>query len=339
MSEDVAFWNSQNSSLGRALDADDLLHPAKNALSSADSTTETQYFAFCKPEEKIHAYGYLWHHPNLRIVTGGLMVWKGINATALSADLCDIRHYMSDKALALDLHKYCLDNGYGVEVIEPLKRHRMSYSDPARRNSVDLRYEALAPPVMFGDGNHFEQPMKVQGELILRGERYSIDCYTVRDRSWGKPRPEDNQSAPPYSWMSGVFNEQFSFNCGLMDHVGSSEAGNAFELPESKALSGGWLIKDGQVGRLTAARKRIERGKVLRIPTRIVLEMTDELDRTLEIKGEIVSSCPWTPWTNIHMTISLFRWECEGQVAFGDFQEAMWNDYCRETYSDVALTR
>lgn len=36
------------------------------------------------------------------------------------------------------------------------------------------------------------------------------------------------------------------------------------------------------------------------------------------------------------MTISLMRWECEGLVAHGDCQEAMFNDYCQHFFSDAA---
>ena len=40
----------------------------------------------------------------------------------------------------------------------------------------------------FLKGTHFDQAGHVTGEVVLRGERIPIDCYSVRDRSWG-PRP------------------------------------------------------------------------------------------------------------------------------------------------------
>lgn len=49
---------------------------------------------------------------------------------------------------------------------------------------------------------HFEQAMRVEGELLPRGKRYDVDCFNVRDRSWGKPRPEENMTLPPTSWMT-----------------------------------------------------------------------------------------------------------------------------------------
>jgi hypothetical protein len=333
---DGAFWTSQNQSLATAIEADDFLHPELNAKVGADSTTETQYFGFCIPEVGIHAYGYLWHHPRLKVVTGGLMVYRGVKATPVAAELCDMLFFVNDSVLSNDLYGYRLPNSYAVEVLEPLRRHRMTYSDPDRKNSVDLQFEALAPPAMFGNRLHFEQPMRVQGDLLLRGERFKVDCYTVRDRSWGKPRPEDNLPMPPYSWMSGVFGPDFSFNCGMFDQaVGNPEVRGRFELPAEKVLSGGWLYKDGQMSRLKSANKRVVRDRALRIPAEVEFAMTDDLGRNEQVRGTLVSSIPWAPWTNLHMTISLMRWECGGRVAYGDCQEAMWNDYMLSHFSQA----
>lgn len=333
MSDDGAFWTSQNQSLAVAKTADDFLHPELNALVNEDSVSETQYFAFCVPEAGIHAYGYLWHHPRLKVVTGGLMVWRGVNTTPLTADICDIHHFMGDGVLSGDLHSYRLPNSYSVEVIEPLRKHRMTYSDPTRQNNVDLHYESIAPPAMFGNGLHFEQPMHVRGQVVLRGEAFEVDCYTVRDRSWGKPRPENNLRMPPYSWMSGTFGPDLAFNCGVFDQPeGNPEIKGRYELPADKALSGGWLFRDGHMSRIRQATKRVERDLKLRIPKSIEIELVDDTDRSLKVRGTLVASCPWTPWTNIHMTISLMRWECEGRVNHGDCQEAAWNDYCRDFF-------
>ena len=329
MSNDKPFFISQNTGLGQIRPEDELLHPDRNALVKADSLTETQYFAFCIPEKRIHAYGYLWHHPNLHIVGGGLFVWRGHKRTVTHGELCDYRDYMSDAALKNDLHEYKLENSYSIKVVEPLKRHHMSYSDPKRQNSVELDYAAVSPPVMFGDGNHFEQAMRVKGELVLRGERHAVDCFTLRDRSWGKPRPEDNMPLPSVSWMQGVFSDNFSFSCNMMDQAGNSPEllGTPLAMPEDKTLMGGWIYRDGKVGRLVSAKKRIVRLSEDRMPRAVEFEATDEHKRTIHVRGQSVASTTWQPWSNIFMPIVLMRWECEGQIAHGDLQEGVWNDY------------
>lgn len=329
MSDEKPFFISQNSGFSPIDGADELLHPGKNAQIKADSLTETQYFAFCIPEERIHAYGYLWHHPNLRVVGGGLFVWQGHKRTVTHGELCDYRNYMNDSVLKNDLHEYCLENSYGIKIVEPLKRHHMSYADPQRQNFVELDYEAVSPAVMFADGNHFEQAMKATGSLTLRGKHYKVDCFTLRDRSWGKPRPEDNLPLPGASWMQGVFSEHFAFSCNMFDQIGSSHelAGTALALPEERTLNGGWLYRDGKVGRLVHGKKRMERDPESRMPLRVEFEVTDELGRAIHVRGSSIASTTWMPWSNIFMPIVLMRWECEGMIAHGDCQEGIWNDY------------
>ena len=43
--------------------------------------------------------------------------------------------------------------------------------------------------IPFLKGVHFDQAGHVAGTMVLRGETVPIDCYSVRDRSWG-PRPQ-----------------------------------------------------------------------------------------------------------------------------------------------------
>lgn len=329
MSDDKPFYVAQNQGFGSITAKDELLHPQAFAEVKADTATETQYLGFSVPEAGIHAIGYLWHHPNLKVVTGGLLVWQGIKRYATAAELCDVRAFMSDRALANDLHEYRLDNGYGVRIIEPLKRLQMTYEDAARGNAVDLEFTALAEPVMFGDGKHFEQPMRVRGRLKLRGKEYAVSCYNVRDRSWGKPRPEDNMPLPALSWMTGVFNDDFAFNCNMLDqHEQQPELQNTgFALPAEKTLNGGWLRRDGVVARIVSATKRIERDPDSRLPRRVDLSFTDEHGRTVAMHGELIAAAPWQVWPNLIFPVCLMRWRCEGMTTYGDCQEGYWNDY------------
>ena len=328
MAVDKPFFISQNQGFAPIDDTDDLLHPDKNSLVEHESLSETQYFGFSIPEQRIHALTYLWHRPNLHLVTGGVWAWHGIKQSAVHSELFDIRTFMKDTSLANDLHDYRLENGYGVKILEPLKRFHMTYDDASRNSSIDLIYEAVSPAVMYADGNHFEQAMEVKGEVVLRGKRYKVDCFNVRDRSWGKPRPEDNMTLPPSSWVTGVFHKEFSFNCAIFDQASNNpELSGPFAMPEERTLNAGWLYRDGQVGRIVQAQKRVARAPGTLLPISVELEVTDEFDRTVKMHGNLIASCPWQTWANVNMTVSLMRWECEGLVAYGDCQEPMWNDY------------
>ena len=170
--------------------------------------------------------------------------------------------------------------------------------------------------------------MRVKGEVVLRGKRYDVDCYNVRDRSWGKPRPEDSMPLPPLSWVTAVFNDDFAFNCNVFDQVsGNPELKGQFALPEENTLNGGWLLRDGKVGQIVKARKSVARAPRTFIPVGVELEFTDEFDRRIEVSGKLQAHCFWQTWGNALMGIGMMRWECEGMVTYGDCQEPFWSDY------------
>lgn len=325
---DQPFFLANNQTLRTATAADDLLHPEQNRAVKGDSLTETQYLGFNVPEHNIHALGYLWHHPNLGVVTGGLMVWRGIKRFSIAAELFDMRAFTSDKVLQNDLHEVRLENSYSVKVIEPLRRLHMSYKDEARNNEVDLDFTALTPAVMFGGGDHFEQGMRVKGKLVLRGIAYDVDCRTVRDRSWAKSRPESPMPVPPASWMTGWFGDDFIFNCTLMDHAGSSpQASGAFAIPVERALNGGWIARDGRISRVVSAHKLVERDMETLLPRKLKVQLTDEHGAEAVLHGELVASLPWAVWPNIHSNVSLIRWQMADRVGYGDCQDVIWTDY------------
>lgn len=331
MSKDNPFFLSENTEFSNIRATDDLLHPQQNKLVDSDTATETQYFCFGAPEHKIQGSGYLWHHPNLDVVTGGIQAWQGVKRFAQSAELYDMRAFMNDSPLRNDLHQYRLDNGYGVEIIEPMKRHRMTYQDESRDNFVDLEFEAVSPAVMFGDGNHFEQAMKVTGNIVLRGTEVAVDSFSIRDRSWGKARPEDNMRLPPISWATAVFSEDFAINCTLFDGVNSQPAlKDHFLLDEKMLLKSGWVWKQGSVRRIVSARKTVNREIGSLLPLEIMFELQDESGETFELRGTLNASCGWSPWPSFYMLLNQMRWECNGYTGYGECQDGFWTDYLTE---------
>jgi hypothetical protein len=323
------FFINKNRGFGTINPArDDLLHPESFVGLDDDSATETQYFGFSVPEAHIHALTYMWWHPNLKVCSGGLFVFQGVKKHVIEAEICDWRIYMSDSAVANDLHEFRFDNGYGVKVVDPFKQFHLTYEDQGNGNAVDLTIDAVLPAVMTSDGNHFEQTMKVTGDLVLRGERHAVDCYNVRDRSWGKARPETLMPLPPNSWMCGTFRDDFSFNCTMLDHAsGQPERGGEYAVPDDQALNQGWVHRDGQLGLIVGAHKRAIRAPGDTACSGLELEFTDEHGREFAMKGSLVAACPILPWINALTVINLMRWDCDGLVGYGDNQEVFWNPY------------
>ena len=185
-----AFYEAKNTGFADADPNDEYFHPAAAEREPGPELTETQYIGFNIPEERIHALCYLWHHPNLGVVSGGAWAWRGIKSSSLGCELFDMLTYVDDRCLGDDPHHLSLPNGYQVDIVEPLELLRLRYEDTTRRNAFEIEVEAVAPPMVLETGFHFEQPMKVTGTLTLRGVDYAVDGYSVRDRSWGQLRRE-----------------------------------------------------------------------------------------------------------------------------------------------------
>ncbi|MET0988868.1 MAG: hypothetical protein ABW034_26065 [Steroidobacteraceae bacterium] len=309
----------------------DLLHPEENAKVQHYACTETQYLGFSIPEADIHALNYIWHHPKMQTVMGGTLIFQGFKPMTLAAELIDMRQYMSDASLANDLHDYTLDNGYRARVLEPLKRFRVSYTDAQRNNAFDVELEAVMPLAMWSTGRHFEQACKTKGELLLRGKRYQFNGYTIRDRSWGEARMEDQARIPGTTWMTGTFSEHFAFNCNAIDHPdGNPLWKDSFRITGDDALLGGWVWANGKISPIVKARKVIPRDRRTLFPTQVELAITTVDGGEYELQGKVKAACPFNPWMNCYTPICLVEWSCKGQVGWGEAQDIQWNDFVTE---------
>ena len=107
-----------------------------------------------------------------------------------------------------DLRDVDLPTGVSIKVDEPTKSYSLGYDD-AGRFTADLRFEAeMAPrPLVaagstFGKAAHFDQIGRVTGTIELHGESIAIDCWSMRDRTWGR-RPENRPRQAAYVTGAG----------------------------------------------------------------------------------------------------------------------------------------
>lgn len=308
--------------------ADELRHGEMNRKVSDDALTETQYFSFNIPEANVQAFCYLWMHPNLGSITGGAAAWQGIKDSALTAELFDIRSYMSERAIQNGIGSFTLDNGYGVEIIDPMRKMRVFYDDPSRGNSFDVMFTALTEPAMLPSQKHFEQVMRTEGQITLRGQTHKVDGYGIRDRTWAELRSEAPMSLAPLDWMTGMFGDEMAFNCVAGDRPGDDvEWKGLFEMPEKGIFTGGWVWRNGEFKRLTDATKITRRNPHTLHPTGHELEMVVEDGTVLRVKGTITSSLSLSVWPNLVVPICLTKWEWEDRVGWGDTQENQWTDF------------
>jgi len=314
---------------GAVRDSDEELHG--KVPEAGDSLTETWAYMFCAPASQLSAFVYIWAHPNLDLVTGGLTVWLGHKVHHLQAELFDIRAFVSSHGrFAGNGRQFTLGDGLEVSILEPFRRMRVRYQDAARANCVDVTLTAAAPPAMRESCKHFEQMLDATGEVSLLGRQYSINGYGTRDRSWGEPRAEDAYPLPPYTWMTGRFPSGLMWTGNAHDDPARRPEWLAdYAVSPKDVFKDGWLYRDGELLRLRSFSKLTRRDPLTARPVTHEINMTDAKGRDYAIRGEVISSLPWSGWPNMTCWICCTRWEWSGEVGFGDTQEVQWSDFVR----------
>lgn len=317
-------WNSNiGGGFGSHQPQDEFFHGTGVA---DDSLSETWFWNFHVAEANINCFAYCWVHPNLGLVTGGLMIYQGIKSQHLECELFEMRDFMPIGVIGdgSDIH---FPNGMRVRVIEPLRRLHFSFEDAARDSRVDVTLDAVADPVMRANNLHFEQLMHATGRLRLRGQEYDVDCFAVRDRSWGEARPEMTVPAPPYTWVTGSFGSDFSFNIGAHDDPARDpDWQGLFPVPE-RVFKDGWVLIGAEKRRIVNASKTTRRSFPLCQPVTHLCEFEDESGDRYRIEGRLIAQSNWAGWSNANVHLGLVEWTWNGRRGWGESQEVQWNDY------------
>lgn len=322
------FYQNFAAEFGRYDIRDENLHPEYVDSKPHFALTETQYFGFSVPEAEIHGFLYLWYHPHLKVVGAGPMVAKGIKNLSLACELIDYQSYLPEDQLNGGLTGFKLSNGYSVEMLEPGRIFQVRYEDAPRGNLIDLRYTAVSDILMWPGDKHFEQVMKVEGQLKLRGQSYDVGGYNVRDRSWGEARLENSLPGPPIGWMTGVFDEKLAFNVTAFDHPDLEPLWkDDFAVDRAKLFKFGWLILDGERVAVQDARTKTVYDPETMMPTGCEAHVVDVAGREYHFSGQVTAGAPIHPFPNNRAPICLVRWEYEGRTGWGDLQQSQGNDF------------
>jgi hypothetical protein len=333
---DDAWVRGGGRTFGSYSDADECLHPDMHP--PGDSLTETWAYMWYLPEHRIECFAFVWIHPNLGVVSGGIAVWQGNKNHHLAAELFDIRMYLS-AAECGDGRDVTLWNGMRVQILRPFSEIKIAYTDPQSRSSVEVTLAGHSPPIMRANRTHFDQVVRAKGMLRLRGHEYPIDGYGLRDRSWGELRPEHPYAMPPYEWLTGTFPE-----AGISWHVAANddphrmpEWQGLFDVNEADVFKDGWVFRDGELLRLRSASVLTRRDSGTLRPISQELEFVDSKDREYRIRGTIIAALPWSSWHNSVCHLCMTRWEMNGEIGYGDTQEVQWNDFVWAKRGDQEL--
>lgn len=311
---------------GRYGDHDELLHP--QAAIPGDSLTETWAYMWYIPEERISSMIHIWVHPNLNVVTAGIGVWRGHKNSMISAELMDVPAFMSASGLG-DGRDLKFPHGLHVEILEPFRRIRIRYEDAQRGNALDLMVTDFSPPVMRGSETHFDQATRNKGTLVLRGRRYAVDGYGMRDRSWGQLRTEALVPAPPFTWMTGTFPEQgIAWNVAAFDDPARDPIWSGlFKVAREEMIHDAWLWRDGELSRPKNVSTVTRHDPMTLRPLTHEIDFVDQKGRDYHIEGSVLASVPWTGWPNMSCYVCLTEWRLDGMTGYGDTQECQWTDF------------
>jgi hypothetical protein len=271
---------------------------------------ESVWFSVSIPERRIHGLIQYYFRPNMGMLNGGPALWDPENRFQWNCLHYNWSHLqgMPEGAEKFDM---TARNSLSCKMIEPLQRYEIGYD----RNGfqMDLTWEALGPCHELKTGNsgqqatakfHIEQPGRMTGMIRRHGEEFPVDCFSMRDTSYGA-REYESLAVGGYFW--GIAADS-SFHALCMGHGRLADC------------IGGYIMKDGEMASLVSGRREVlEWGE--HAPARVMFEGTDTLGRTMKATGVIDPGLIFTGYTDHTVHWSLAEWEWDGVTHWGDNQE------------------
>ena len=280
--------------------------------------TETNWWSFNVPERGLAGWLYTQVKPNLGISSGGAFVYGP--GSWLPWEL-PYYGWFSHQPLPqpLDLRNVTFANGVSVRMIEPAMSYALAYRFRDHEDfTADLRFDGLTPPVPhvhgappFTGSSHYDQHGRVTGTLTLRGETIPVDCFAVRDRSWGR-RPEHiGRGRGRLSYVFGTVSPTEMF---LVFCLPARDADGDIER-----LSSGYLVRDGRLRRLADVTRRNERDTATGAIASITLHGHDDEGLELNVSGHAVSRMA-LPGSSLCIN-TLLRFDVDGREGWGEDQD------------------
>lgn len=282
--------------------------------------TESSWFSFAIPERDI--CGLFWTHfrPNMNCLCGGPAMWDRSGQHVWEFPFFDWQtmRLPPEGRFGIDYNKYDFVTPWSLslQMVEPLKRYRLGYDREGFK--LDLLFTAIAPPNVMNKPPleqlqrafkvHFEQPGRIEGTVELDGERYEVDCFSIRDGGHG-PRFLENSRPGAYAWSTA--DEKTGW------HI---LAPNAAEGHVAEAV-GGYILRDGVLSPLVEGSRRVLERSGPR-PSVVAITARDELDRELQAIGREQAPAEFMLFSDRGQWWTLYQWDYDGFTnAVGEDQE------------------
>jgi hypothetical protein len=280
-------------------------HPSDNPY-----WNESAWFSFSLPQRRLHGAIQYYFRPNMRMLNGGPMLWDPSGTFSWN---CLYYNWSHLQALPPGAQKFDMtaNNSLSVKVLEPLARYAIRYD--LEDFVLDLQWQAIGPMHELRSADpgqkatakfHMEQPGRMTGSMRRDGEHYTIDCFSMRDTSYG-PRDYASTASGGYFWG-----------------IAKDSAFHAITKGEGAVqnLIGGFLWREGQMASLaTGTRRVLEFGRYG--PRRVAFDAIDTLGRSVSALGSIDDGLIFTGYTDHTVVWSLCEWDVGGVTHWGDNQE------------------
>ena len=275
---------------------------------------ESVWFSVSIPERHIHGMIQYYFRPNMGMLNGGPVLWDPSGQFQWN---CLYYNWSHLQAVTPGAEKFNMTsrNSLNVEMLEPLKRYKIGYDKEGF--AMDLVWEAVGPchELVTGDpgqkataGFHIEQPGRMRGTIRRHGERFAVDCFSMRDTSYGA-REYESLASGGYFW--GIA-QSSSFHALCMT------SGDG--LGREANCIGGYIYQDGEMASLVSGKRTVlEFGQFG--PAKVLFEGTDKLGRKMRATGTIDPGLVFAGYTDHTVVWSLTRWDWDGTVHWGDNQE------------------
>lgn len=315
-------------------------------------TIHTHYFGFSIPEAQIGAFLYVRYMPAVPLSHGGVCLFRGTDNVHVT-DMEFLDYEVGMPWPEIDGNVIKTANGLQIEFLEPGRVARITYTSNDGETSLDVTQTAVTPLLARGhvmpgeelrqglDGQGdvrpggSEQVMHVTGELILRGERFEVDCHAPRDRSWKQIRVERQGAVPvpPVGWSPMYFGPDLMFNQISFEAQDTDPAWEGvYRVPADRPSHHyAWVVRDGETYEITRVRRNVlEYDPDIFMATRQEIEAEDETGHVYRFTGEAIATATIPAWPNASFHDSVFRWEAQdGRVAHATYQEIWFDDYQR----------
>jgi hypothetical protein len=275
---------------------------------------ESVWFSFSIPERRIHGSIQYYFRPNMGMLNGGPNMWDPSGTYQWN---CLYYNWSHLQALPTGAQKFDMQarNSLRVKMLEPLRRYKIDYDKEGFE--MDLIWEAIGPCHELHTGDpgqqatakfHIEQPGRMKGTIRRHGEVFPIDCFSMRDTSYGA-REYESLASGGYFW--GI-SENSTFHALCMTTAGTYGR-------EARCV-GGFIWMNGELGSLVSGKRTVlEYGQFG--PSKFVFEAKDKLGRTMAATGTIDPGLVFTGYTDHTVIWSLAEWDWDGVKHWGDNQE------------------